>query len=352
MYVLGYLLDTIGQEEKNDSYESRLEIERLFTIRTSQINRCQQCLIESIQEESTNYLFLPIPTKDFQIDSINQNQSARPILMTHSGLKFYSAVNRNASSDEQIRTIAESLTLSTSSIANSLSHSNSSTFDLQSIFDRYFQKELLRDENQYQCQHCRSVEFLNTDDDCLQYRRSSQSRSLQDAERYTIIQTAPEYLILSLNRFEYDKHMNVFRKVFTKINYPKVLNVNIVTRDHFSHESSPIKYCLIAVIVHTGYTLHGGHYYVYGREVKPVPLRNFADHCVDYFTDDEWSLLNDDVVTESSYKALMDNCAQYSSATPYLLFYQRVDKGRIDAMKHVAPIVIDPSLVEKIIDEQ
>jgi hypothetical protein len=95
---LGYLIDTIKDEEKKDKNLLIYEIERLFTIRTCQINRCQTCSIESYREESSNYLFLPIPTSE----------------------------------DE---------------IKNSL--------NLQFVFDCYFEKEELKDENQYRCEHCR-----------------------------------------------------------------------------------------------------------------------------------------------------------------------------------------------------
>lgn len=150
-------------------------------------------------------------------------------------------------------------------------------------------------------------------------------RSLQNAERLIVLRTAPEYLILSLNRFEYDKHTNVFRKVFTRMNYPRILSV------HVSPPSAPrstAKYSLVLIIVHTGYTLHGGHYYVYARDMR---------------SDDEWFLFNDDIVTASSYEAIMDNCAQYSSATPYVVFYQRVDSRRTEAT-----IRVRESLVQQV----
>jgi ubiquitin C-terminal hydrolase len=164
---------------------------------------------------------------------------------------------------------------------------------------------------------------------------------LQNAERSTILQTAPEYLILSLNRFEYDKQTNVFRKVFTKMDYPKVLDVHV----HPSR-TSPVRtrYCLVLIIVHTGYTLHGGHYYVYAREIKPSDLSTSnQDDQKDRLHNDEWFLFNDDLVTSSSYEAIMENCAQYTSATPYVLFYQRMDK--IEGIKQIH---IHQSLIEQI----
>ena len=155
---------------------------------------------------------------------------------------------------------------------------------------------------------------------------------MQDADRHIVLQTAPAYLILCLNRFEYDKETNVFRKVFTKMNYPKMLNVRI--------HSVITKYCLVLVIVHTGYTLHGGHYYVYARETKASVSKATSEEC---FGNDEWFLMNDDLVTLSSYEALIENCAQYTSATPYVLFYKRMED-----MERSKEIRVHDSLVDRI----
>lgn len=173
-------------------------------------------------------------------------------------------------------------------------------------------------------------------------------RSLQDAERYIILKTAPEHLILCLNRFEYDKKGNTFRKVFTKLNYPKVLNVNINPFQNLRNNSILIKYCLVLIIVHTGYTLHGGHYYIYARESKPLLSKIKNDEQEDYFPNDEWFLFNDDIVQMSSYEAMMENCAQYTSATPYILFYKRIDKQRIEEMENMKKIHIHESLIQQI----
>ncbi|CAF1248353.1 unnamed protein product [Adineta steineri] len=301
---LGYLLDTIKDEEKKDKNVSSNEIQRLFTIRTCQINRCQRCSIDSYQEESSNYLFLPIPTTDNQHDNLNSNQSAIPISVMKNGLKFYPASNRNSISNTSIQLP---------------SSSSNTTLNLQFVFDCYFQKEELKDDNQYRCEHC---------------------QSLQNAERYTILQTAPEYLILSLNRFEYDKQTNIFRKVFTKITYPKILNVHVYPS---RNNSILTKYCLVLIIVHTGYTLHGGHYYVYAREMKASKINMNKQE-----DNDEWFLLNDDLVTLSSYEAMIENCAQYTSATPYVLFYKRIDEQQIEETEKIKQISIHESLIKQI----
>ena len=326
---LGYLLDTIKDEEKKDRHRSSNEIERFFSIRTCQINRCHTCRIESYREELSNYLFLPIPTGNLSNETKDSNHSAIPISITRNGLKFSAAFNDNSTSEDHVKSLVNALVQ-----PDQISQSSSSppsydslinqSLNLQFVFDCYFQKEELKDENQYRCEHC---------------------RSLQDAERSIILQNAPEYLILSLNRFEYDKSNNIFRKVFTKINYPKVLHVPIHPSETTRNQSILTKYCLVLVIVHTGYTLHGGHYYVYAREVKASLTVNEQD---DYFTDDEWFLLNDDLVTSSSYEAMIENCAQYTSATPYILFYKRVDVQRMEDIERTKDIQVHEHLLAQI----
>jgi len=129
------------------------------------------------------------------------------------------------------------------------------------------------------------------------------------------------------------------------MNYPKVLNVHVYpSRNH----SIVTKYCLVLIIVHTGYTLHGGHYYVYAREIKSTVSERHIDQQEDYFSNDEWFLLNDDLVTLSSYEAMIENCAQYTSATPYVLFYKRIDEQRIEQMESTKQMHVHESLIEQV----
>jgi hypothetical protein len=99
------------------------------------------------------------------------------------GLKFYAASNGNSLSDDQAKSIATSLVpsntlnrpsvpspASNSSIQsnppppppsyNSIINTSSNSLNLQFVFDCYFQKEELKDENQYRCEHCRWVFFF------------------------------------------------------------------------------------------------------------------------------------------------------------------------------------------------
>jgi hypothetical protein len=89
--------------------------------------------------------------------------------MMKNELKFYATSNGNSTSEDQAKSIANSLV--SSNRINRLSPSNSSiqsrslppsynslmdqSLNLQFVFDCYFQKEELKDDNQYRCEHCR-----------------------------------------------------------------------------------------------------------------------------------------------------------------------------------------------------
>lgn len=131
------------------------------------------------------------------------------------------------------------------------------------------------------------------------------------------------------------------------MNYPKILNVHIYPTENSRINPILTKYYLILIIVHTGYTLHGGHYYVYARDIKSSSKMNLHDQ-EDYFSNDEWFLLNDEHVTLSSYEAMIENCAQYSSATPYILFYKRIDEQRMKEIEKIQQIHVHENLLKQI----
>ncbi len=113
-----------------------------------------------------------------QNENNNYNQSIVPISIMKNGLKFYAASNSNSTSEEQAKSIATSLVQSNlinRSIKPNISSNSSirscsppplynsiinNSLNLQFVFDRYFQKEELKDENQYRCEHCRCVFFF------------------------------------------------------------------------------------------------------------------------------------------------------------------------------------------------
>ena len=102
--------------------------------------------------------------------------------MMKNGLKFYAASNGNSTSDDQVRSVATSLVQSNpinqsshssvrsrspppppynsttnTTVDQTVNSSNNDTpsLNLQLVFDCYFEKEELKDDNQYRCEHCR-----------------------------------------------------------------------------------------------------------------------------------------------------------------------------------------------------
>ena len=73
----------------------------------------------------------------------------------------------------------------------------------------------------------------------------------------------PEYLMTTLMRFHYDRTQNRKSKVFTEINYELELNLPVYT---LPDQVNPELYSLYAIVVHSGYSSDGGHYYTYARE--------------------------------------------------------------------------------------
>ena len=115
-------------------------------------------------------------------------------------------------------------------------------FILQILLNNYLTEEILHGENQYHCDHC---------------------GSLQDAVKNMKIFEAPNFLTTTLMRFHYDRTQNRKTKVFTDIQYELDLKLPVYIEDE-----SPIEqmYSLYAIVVHSGYSSDGGHYYTYARE--------------------------------------------------------------------------------------
>ena len=68
-------------------------------------------------------------------------------------------------------------------------------------------------------------------------------------------------------------------------------------------------YSMVAMCVHSGSSLHYGHYYSY----------------VTYQA--EWLLANDSQLSETTFESLMANLNLFKDDTPYVLFYKRVNEN-------------------------
>ncbi|KAF9929756.1 Ubiquitin carboxyl-terminal hydrolase 35, partial [Modicella reniformis] len=170
--------------------------------------------------------------------------------------------------------------------------------DLQAVVDIFPSTEELDDENnnKYFCNHC---------------------RSLQDAKRYTMLDTLPINLILLLNRFEYDTKRSRRIKIDTPISLTKSIQIKI--RD--GHDEV-INYDLYAVVIHTGESASYGHYYTYARDSMAV------DNKEQVITSSPWLLYNDTSITNSSFEIMQQALVKNHTDTPYMLFFRKTDSSK------------------------
>ncbi|XP_021033000.1 ubiquitin carboxyl-terminal hydrolase 36 [Mus caroli] len=136
----------------------------------------------------------------------------------------------------------------------------------------FVKSDVLSGENAYMCAKCK--------------------KKVPASKRFTIHRTS-NVLTLSLKRFA-----NFSGGKITKdVGYPEFLNI----RPYMSQSSGdPVMYGLYAVLVHSGYSCHAGHYYCYVKA-----------------SNGQWYQMNDSLVHSSNVKVVLNQQA-------YVLFYLRI----------------------------
>ncbi|XP_062937388.1 ubiquitin carboxyl-terminal hydrolase 36 isoform X2 [Cynocephalus volans] len=136
----------------------------------------------------------------------------------------------------------------------------------------FVKPDVLTGENAYMCAKCK--------------------KKVPASKRFTIHRTS-NVLTLSLKRFA-----NVSGGKITKdVGYPEFLNI----RPYMSQSNGdPVMYGLYAVLVHSGYSCHAGHYYCYVKA-----------------SNGQWYQMNDSLVHSSNVKVVLNQQA-------YVLFYLRI----------------------------
>ncbi|NXP09474.1 UBP36 hydrolase, partial [Thinocorus orbignyianus] len=133
----------------------------------------------------------------------------------------------------------------------------------------FVKSDVLGGENAYMCAKCK--------------------KKVSATKRFSI-HRASNVLTLSLKRFA---NFNG-GKITKDVGYPEFLNI----RPYMSQKNGdPIMYSLYAVLVHSGYSCHAGHYYCYVKA-----------------SNGQWYQMNDDVVRPSNIKVVLNQQA-------YVLFY-------------------------------
>ncbi|XP_023555044.1 ubiquitin carboxyl-terminal hydrolase 36 [Octodon degus] len=136
----------------------------------------------------------------------------------------------------------------------------------------FVKPDVLSGENAYMCAKCK--------------------KKVPASKRFTIHRTS-NVLTLSLKRFA-----NFSGGKITKdVGYPEFLNI----RPYMSQSNGdPVMYGLYAVLVHSGYSCHAGHYYCYVKA-----------------SNGQWYQMNDSLVHSSNIKVVLNQQA-------YVLFYLRI----------------------------
>jgi len=166
----------------------------------------------------------------------------------------------------------------------------STTLSVGDLVQHYLAPELLSGGNQYQCDNC---------------------NMLRDAVKTTKLSSAPDYLNITLLRFNYDRTTNRRAKVFTTVDYPQELVLPVA--------GGGVPYRLYSVVIHSGYSSDGGHYYTW--------CSNTANSA--------WLLLNDSQVSQATWGQFKQQTSKLSRDTAYLLFYERV--GAQETGEEVVP---------------
>ncbi|XP_060757448.1 ubiquitin carboxyl-terminal hydrolase 36 isoform X2 [Neoarius graeffei] len=140
----------------------------------------------------------------------------------------------------------------------------------------FVKPDVLSGENAYMCAKCK--------------------KKVPATKRFTVHRTS-NVLTLSLKRFA-----NFSGGKITKdVGYPEFLNI----RPYMSQNSGdPVMYGLYAVLVHSGYSCHAGHYYCYVKA-----------------SNGQWYQMNDSMVHSSNIKVVLNQQA-------YVLFYLRIPEKK------------------------
>ncbi|XP_065504921.1 ubiquitin carboxyl-terminal hydrolase 36-like [Caloenas nicobarica] len=144
--------------------------------------------------------------------------------------------------------------------------------NVEQALELFVKPDLLGGENAYMCDKCK--------------------KKVSATKRFTI-HRAPNVLTLALKRFA----DFTGGKITKDVGYPELLNI----RPYMSQTSGdPVMYGLYAVLVHSGYSSHAGHYYCYVKA-----------------SNGQWYQMNDNVVRPSNIKVVLNQQA-------YVLFYLRI----------------------------
>ena len=157
--------------------------------------------------------------------------------------------------------------------------------NLENLLQYYLAAEKLQGDNRYHCDNC---------------------AGLQEAERTLRVTESPQHLLLTLLRFRFDRLLQRRGKITTQVEYPQQLELPVNGKVEV--------YILYAVVIHSGLTLDGGHYYTLARN-SHIDAKDVLNST--------WYMFNDSQVTYTDFQSLIELSKKYPTDTPYLLWYRR-----------------------------
>ena len=214
-----------------------------------------------------------------------------------------------------------------------------SDISIQQLINLYLNPEKLTGENQYHCNKC---------------------KSLQDGIKTMKLLEGPKHLMCTLMRFKYDRTLNRKSKVFTDVKYELDLRVPVTNTEKgkpYNDSRSELKssadktfkpdpqnkknvkkvskkelnvtedelYSLYAIVVHSGYSSDGGHYFTYSKVPKSS---SETSDSTQVSKDDLWYIFNDSKVTYSTFESFINMSKRFPVDTAYVLFYQKVENDQ------------------------
>eukprot|EP01016_Furgasonia_blochmanni_P039207 TRINITY_DN4841_c0_g1_i1.p1 TRINITY_DN4841_c0_g1~~TRINITY_DN4841_c0_g1_i1.p1 ORF type:complete len:409 (-),score=37.11 TRINITY_DN4841_c0_g1_i1:208-1434(-) len=169
---------------------------------------------------------------------------------------------------------------------------NPKEYDLRKMIWKYFKPIEFDEKLGYQCSKCRRVS--------------------QHIRKKTSLIAPPEHFVFTLNRFAFSHSQN--SKIFDYLEPLPCFDLSDIL-DDFKYRKG-WDYSLYAIVIHSGVSPNGGHYYTYARSL-------FEPH--------EWYQFNDSYVTRITNFNLREALAGKELDTPYVLFYQRTLNGEVQS---------------------
>ena len=202
-------------------------VQKVFGGRMKTCFQCRDCQNKSEFSDWFTDLHLAIPQPKIEI----QKQELKQALETLNTSDTATA----SSSQTTDKSETEQKTVEKTELVSNVTNSTKKLV-LSDLVDNYFDPEHLTGDNKYLCETCDKH---------------------TEAERTVTVTSAPECLLITLLRFKYDTKTHRRVKIMAGITYPQYLELPV--------SGLNVGYRLYGVVIHSGYSSDGGHYYTWIR---------------------------------------------------------------------------------------